>query len=780
MLVEFESHAQRQTITITGKVVGAQSEQPIEYATVSIVDRDTETPVTGLVTKADGTFLVETKAEHFYIEISFMGFVTQTLRNFEIHNNSIDLKVIALEQNLRALDEIVVRAEKSQTEFKLEKRIFHVGTDLSSTGASALEVLNNVPSVNVNIEGEISLRGSQGVQILINGKPSVLATADGNALGTITADMIESIEVITNPSAKYNAEGTAGIINIIIKKSENRGLNGSASANVGDPKSNSIGLSLNKRTEHFNLFSQLGFGIRSFPQDNTTLNRDIANDTTIRSNGRRDFDEKFKSIILGTDYHIDDYNVVTLSGNYTYENEDQPSEALYEKAFGANTVTTDSWERQEQTKATNPKLRYELLYKRDFKRHEDQELLFSALGNSFRKDQTSQFTNTTITGNEADFLQETRTDYALENYIFKLDYTHPFLKTYTLETGAQYEINIVSNDYAVSDFENGVWIDNPDLTNVFDFDQNVLAIYSTLAYEGDIWGIKIGLRLEDTDISTLLKTDNTTDHQNYTNLFPSVHTSYNVNDQFSVQLGYSRRINRPGLRQLNPFNNIRNNFNISRGNPDLLPEYTDSYELTSIHKMENIDLNFSLYHRYTTDVVEQVVSIENNISTRQPENIGNNTTTGFEFNGKYDPFEWFTLSGDFNINYFKRMGEFETQDFDFKGNRWSTRVNSKFELPLEFDLEISGHYHSKFVSLQGEESETYFVDTGIRKKIFKGKVILNLSIRDLFETRIDKSFSSQADFYSSSSRKRGRFITFGISYGFGKGEAMEFSGQRIH
>tara|TARA_R110002096_G_scaffold118427_5_gene256437 strand:+ start:5931 stop:8306 length:2376 start_codon:yes stop_codon:yes gene_type:complete len=771
------SYTQNKSIEITGEIFEATNNLPIEYATISVINKSSNTPFTGTVSNIEGYFTVNTNIENFYIEISYIGYITKTIKTFTISKNKVDLGNVILSEDLQALSEVVVLAEKSQTEFKLDKRIFNVGSDLSSTGASALEVLNNVPSVNVSIEGAVSLRGSEGVQILINGKPSVLASADGNALGTITADMIDRIEVITNPSAKYDAAGTSGIINIIIKKSEKRGLNGSASLNVGVPNNNSFGLSINKRTEKFNLFSQIGAGIRTFKDIRKSINRDIINDTTITSIERSNFDEKFSSILLGTDYYINESNVITLSGSYAYEVEDQISKADFNRFFNENNLT-DSWVRQQNTEATNPKLRYELQYKRDFKRHEDQDLLFSALGSKFSKDQSSIFQNTTITGNEPNSLQETRTDYSLEDYTFKLDYIHPFLKKYTLETGSQYAINMVSNDFEVSNSIDGILVTDPDLTNVFDFDQKVLAFYNTLAYEGDIWGLKIGLRLENTNINTLLRTTNIFNSSTYTDLFPSIHSSYIISDGFSVQAGYSKRINRPGLRQLNPFNNIRNNFNISRGNPNLQPEYTDSYEITSIHKIKNAALNFSLYNRYTTDVIENIVTFQNNVSTSQPENIGTSNTIGFEANGKYNPVNWFTLTGDFNISYFDRTGVFETQNFDFNGNRWNSRITSKFKLPLEFDFEVSGNYNSNYVSIQGEVSESYFVDFGLRKKILKGKFILNLSVRDAFATRIDESFSSQADFYSLDSRMRGRFVTFGISYGFGKGEAMEFSGQR--
>ncbi|GAA4269649.1 outer membrane beta-barrel family protein [Hyunsoonleella aestuarii] len=769
--------AQNKSVKIIGKIIESTYKLPIEYATIALIDKTSNEAISGTITAADGTFNIKTDNHNIYLEISFMGYTSLTLNNLDFTKNKIDLKTIVLNEDIQSLNEVLVRAETSRTEFKLDKRVFNVGKDLSSTGASAMEILNNVPSVNVNIEGEISLRGSQGVQILINGKPSVLASAENNALGSITADMIEKIEVITNPSAKYDAEGTSGIINIVLKKSEKKGLNGSATLNVGDPKSNSFGLSLNKRTEKFNLFSQIGIGIRRFPDYLESINQDLTNNTTIKSEGESIFDEKFSNFLLGADYHLNERNIFTLTGSYAFEVEDRNSETYFIQLDDSNTLT-DSWRRDEITEAKNPKIRYELQYKKDFKRHKDQNLLFSALGSSFRKDESSEFQNRTITGTSDDFQQRTRTDYTLADYTFKLDYTHPFLEKYTIETGSQYVINDVSNDFAVSDLINSVWVNNPDFTNIFDFDQRVLGIYTTVAYEGDIWGLKLGLRLEDTNLETLLETTNERNTNNYTNLFPSAHTSYKINDNFSLQAGYSRRIRRPGLRELNPFSNIRNNFSITTGNPDLLPEYTNSYELTSIHKIGKASLNFSLYNRYTVDVVERIATFENNISTRRPENVGTNSTTGFEMNGKYAPTNWFSLTGDFNINFFNRKGEFEGTSFDFKGERWTTQLTSKFKLPSDIDLEISGDYRSKFITVQNEVGENIFADIGIRKKILKGKTILNLSVRDLFASRIDKTTTNQPDFFLFSSRQRGRFITFGISYSFGKGEAMEFSGQR--
>lgn len=769
--------AQNPTIEVIGKVVESNSKGAVEFATVMIADAATKDPLTGTTTDADGNFILRTTASSFYVEVSFIGYVTKKITDIKVVNGKVDLQTIVLGENSQTLDEVVVRAEKSQTEFKLDKRVFNVGKDLSSTGASALEVLNNVPSVSVSIEGAISLRGSSGVQILINGKPSVLASEEGNALGTITAEMIEKIEVITNPSAKYDAEGTAGIINIVIKKEEKNGLNGAITLNTGTPNNHSVGLSLNRRTDKFNLFSQIGAGYRTFPSDNETINRDLVNNRTITSIGDSEKNETFYNLILGTDYHINDYNVLSLTGHFAYEIETEFADMDFSSRDETQTLNSQ-WNRDEATDAINPKWEYDLQYKKDFKDDKDHTLLFSALGHFFGKDQSSIFNNKTSFGTRPNSEQQTRTDFKEAVYTFKLDYTKPISEQFTLETGAQYVINDATNDYAVSQQLNNEWVNDDALTNIFDYDQKVLGVYGTGAYEGKKFGLKVGLRMENTDLSTLLVTTNEKNQQQFTNFFPSAHTSYKVSDQFSLQAGYSRRIYRPRLWSLNPFFNLRNNFSVRTGNPNLQAEFTDAYEVNSIYITGPASFNFGVYYRYTTDVVERVATFENNISTSKPLNIGTNRATGVEFNAKYTASKWLTINADFNYNYFNREGTFEATSFDFNADQWSSRMTTKFKLPADFDFEVTGNYQSAFKNIQSVMSENLFADLGLRKKILKGKAILNLSVRDVFASRVSERETNQSSFYLYSRRQRGRFVTVGLSFGFGRGEAMEFSGQK--
>lgn len=764
------------SLTISGTLLAAGSGQPVSYTPVTVLSNTTDKVLTGTTTSNDGTFKVTAGTNDVYLVISSIGFEKKTIRNININNGVASLGKIRLTENAEHLDEVKITAERSTVEFKLDKRVFNVGTDLSSTGMGALELLNNVPSVNVNIEGQVSLRGNTGVQILINGKPSVLADEGSNALGTITADMIESVEVITNPSAKYEAEGSSGIINIILKKEEKKGINGSVSVNTGIPNNHSIGISLNKRTEKFNIFTQLGAGYRSRPSYDTNRNINYSSGRVIESNGQDTRNENFYNIILGTDYYINDLNIITLSGNFAYEIEDQPSVFNFDIYNNGN--LTQQYSRIGTTEANNPKYQYDLQYKKQFRNKEDHTLLASITGNFFGKDQSSEFTNEIDLGNDINDGQRNNTNYYQADYNFKLDYTNPLTEEVTIEAGGLYEINDVGNDFAVYNLDNDAWVLQPNLTNNFKYNQKVLGVYGTASYEGKKWGVKAGLRAENTDLQTLLVNTNEENNYNYTNLFPSLHTSYKISTRFSMQIGYSRRISRPRLWDLNPFFSIQNNYNVRKGNPDLLPEFADSYELTSIFIFDKISLNGSIYHLYTTDIQERVSYFVDDVNITTPENIGTRRQTGVEVNGKYTPAKWLTLNGEVNYGYFTREGNFNNQNFDFQGDQWTSKLSGKIKLPWQLETELSGHYRSKYKTVQGTVSGFLFADVGLRKKLWDGKAIINLSVRDIFASRIRETIVDQPGFYLYDFSKRGRFITLGFSYSFGKGEAMTYSGGR--
>lgn len=762
------------TYTIQGSVYDGQNDDTLPFVTVLLKSTESDQIVSGATTLDDGSFSIETADTSVYVYIRFMGYRDTAFRNLTYINNIANLGTIELMSSVQDIGPVNVQAEKSTMEFKLDKRVYNIGKDISSNGMGALEVLNNVPSVTVDIEGQVSLRGNAGVQILINGKPSVMSDDPANALGSLTADMIEKIEIITNPSAKYEAGGTSGIINIILKKEENKGFNGSMSANTGIPHNHSVGASLNYRTEKFNFFTQFGGGYRSQPRFEESDNFNRATGTRITSNGTYFRDEQFYNITLGADYYLNKYNVITLSGNFAYEIEEQPSESNI-TFFDSLGNIESQFRRREITSALNPKWRYELNYSKEFRDNKEHTLQFSSLGRFFGKDLSADFDNEYFVGSSGAVDQRTQTNFYQSDFTFKLDYNNPITEKVTLELGSQYDMNDVGNDFQVENFDS-VWYINEDLTNNFIFIQKVLGVYTTAAYENDSWGVKLGARAENTDLDTRLETTNETNSQNYTNFFPTFHTSYKFSKKYSIQAGYSRRIYRPRLWDLNPFFNVRDNLNIRTGNPNLTPVFSDSYELTGIFIFNKFSLNGSIYHLFERNIFEQVSTFVDDVRITTRENLGTKAKTGLEINWKYRIAKWFTAMGDVNYGYFVRRGSFEGKSFDFEGDQWSTQLTMKFELPADISFEVTPQHRSRILTVQGINQGQTFIDAGIRKKFWKGKAVVNFTVRDVFASRVQIREVDQPDFYLYSFSQRGRFVTLGFSYSFGKGEAVSYKG----
>ena len=438
------------------------------------------------------------------------------------------------------------------------------------------------------------------------------------------------------------------------------------------------------------------------------------------------------------------------------------------------TELISEWDRNETTVAGNPKYQYELIYKRDFLDNDDHTLIFSATGNLFTKEQSSNFENKTVIGSSTFNDQKTKTDFGRISHTVKLDYVKPFYDKWEIEMGAQFTDNDLSNDFEVQDLQQGIWLSNQGLTNVFDFRQKVFGLYGTGSFESDKWGVKLGLRREHTNTETNLVNSNLLNSRNFADLFPTFHSSFKLIKKLSLQLGYSRRIYRPSLWQLNPFINIRNNFNISAGNPDLRPEYSDSYELAAIYNTSGLSINCSIYQLNTTEKITYVTTLQNNISERSPENLGTSNANGIEINGKFDGIKKIVITSDFNLNRFNRRGIWGTQNFNFNGTRWSSELRSKIKFPKDLDVEATLNYLSGYSTVDGERGPSRNINFGVRKKIADGRGVINLMVRDIFGTRVSESRAIRSNFIVNNWATSGTFFSLGFSYGFGKGEAMEY------
>ena len=761
-------------IIVVGTIVEKESQHPLEYATVSVHKLNGDI-LTGGISDQQGKFKLETSEDEIFIKVSFIGYESINITEFNRKGFFIDLGKIELGNSSVRLEDVVVRAEKSKTVFKLDKRVFNVGKDLVSAGGTAMDILNNVPSVDVSIEGVVSLRGNSSVQILLNGKPSVMASS--KTLGTITAEMIEKVEVVTNPSAKYDAEGSSGIINIILKKDEKKGINGAITLNVGTPDNYSVGLSLNRRAEKWNLFTQLGAGYRTFlsESEDKTINKLQRLHSIAKTEGEKN--ELFYNFILGADYHITPLQTLSMSGHYGYEFETEGGDTRY-NTTNLNAGTTENAVRTEDTESTNPKWQYDLNYKKEFTDNKEHVLTANLTGSYFGKDKESFFTNT---GSINSLLldQKIVDDFYEARYNFQTDYVHPFSKELTLESGAKYNLTKSEAELIKSNKNNSNWIVLPNQSNLFNYERNIIAVYSTFAFENDRWGTKIGLRVENEHTNSYLENTNA-NKQNNTNLFPSIHSSLKFSKEFSLQAGYSRRIRRPHLWDLNPFESFNDPFNVKVGNPDLKPSFSNSYEITAIKIFNLGSINTSLFYTKTSDVVDDIYQIKNNVKTVMPLNVGYSKKLGFELNSKIEPVKWLSLLVEGNYFHYQRTGEYQNQNFDFSNEYWSTRFTTKFKLPYDIDLEYKFRYRSRYKALQGYYKESHYSDLGIRKQFMKGRAVVNLSVKDLFNTRKHVFESENEQFYTYNSHQRSkRIIVLGFSFGFGKGDTMEYSGLKM-
>ncbi|MCL3781389.1 TonB-dependent receptor [Prolixibacteraceae bacterium JC049] len=761
---------------LLGKVLEKGSAHPIEYATIAVFKNDKL--ITGGVSGVDGTFLLELKEPEVDVKVSFMGYESVTIKQVKINKGQFNLGEIFLKNTQSQLQDVVVRAEKSKTVFKLDKKVFNVGKDLTSAGGTAMDILNNVPSVDVSIEGTISLRGNSSVQILINGKPSVMASS--KTLGTITADMIEKVEVVTNPSAKFDAEGRNGIINIILKKNEKKGLNGAITANVGTPDNHSVGLSLNRRTEKWNLFTQMGVGYRTFLSESYSknINRIAEQQPQIIANGEAEKNEQFYNFILGADYHINKWQTISLSGHYGYEAEDENSTTNYEQST-LESSTVNRFLRKEETESTNPKWQYELNYKKEFEDNKKRSLTASATGSYFGKDKSSVFTNSGTLANSVLNNEKVDNDFYDAEYNFQADYVHPFTEETTFEGGLKYNINVAQTDLDRFAQVDDNWQLDANQSNRFNYQRNIAAAYSTYAYENKRWGIKIGLRVEHEYTNSYLE-NSPKKKSNNTHLFPSLHSSLKFDNEFSLQLGYSRRIRRPHLWHLNPFLSYRDPLNISKGNSELEPGLSNAIEFTAIKVFKNGSLNGSLFYTENNNEIERITELNGNVRTTMPMNVGKSKDKGVEINGKWEPLKWLSFLMEGNYTGYTRTGQYKDQNFDFSSSYWSARFTTKFKLPYDIDIEYRHRYRSKYKGLQSTSSAVSYADFGIRKQLLKKKAVLHLSVKDVFNTRKHENETDLPSFYSfNTSQHSKRIIVLGLSFGFGKGETMEYSGMKM-
>ncbi|GAB3231988.1 TonB-dependent receptor [Algoriphagus aestuariicola] len=775
LLLSFvQSHAQQNRGKIRGTILDIGSSEPLPFASIAVYS-EKDSLVGGGISDENGKYSVDLPFGKFYALIEFMGYEAQKTKAFTLSRDSQnqDLGEIGLSTTASDLTEVVVQGEKTIMELSLDKRIFNVGKDLANAGGNASDILMNLPSVAVDPDGNVRLRGSSNVRILIDGKPSGLVSFKGSAgLRQLPANMVERVEVITNPSARYEAEGMAGVINIVLKKDSKQGFNGSFEVIAGYPLNTGFTANLNYRHNRINWFINYGLTYREQPGI-SELYQEVYNEdgtTSILSqNNASTVSGLNNNLRGGLDYYFNENSVLTASYLWRRSDAHRITDIRYEDYLnGFDNYLGYTLRRQDETE-DEPNKEAIVNYKRTFaqKGHEF-TASFTYLNYWERSDQL--FTQYSFTPSDTpvptdDLVQTSLNDEFENQYLLQMDYVKPFATKGKFETGLRTSFREMENDYIVQEEdETGDFVTIPGLDNIFLYNENILAAYGIFGNETGKWSYQGGLRAEHTVVETILVETNESNPREYTNFFPSAHLTYNLTKENAFQLSYSRRIRRPVYNDLSPYVTFSDQRNFFSGNPDLNPEYTDAFELGHIKYFEKATLFSTVYFRNTVDKIERIRQVnDDGFSVTAPYNLTGEKSFGVEFSGDYRVKEWWKL--DFNANFFharidaSNIGQTELR----KTYSWLFRQTSRFTFGEGWDIQVRANYEAKQKTAQGYRKGIFFMDLSASKRILEDRGTLVLNVTDIFNTRINRFISEGYNFYTegeSQMQRRQSNLTF--------------------
>jgi len=778
-------------VKVTGKLIEQESKQPLEFATVTIQTLD-NTTVTGGLTGADGSYTLQVTPGTYNIKFDFISFKSNVIAAKQITGDT-NLGTTAMAPDATVLDAVQITAERSTVEIKLDKRVYTVGNDMMVRGGTVSDVLDNVPSLSVDAEGNVALRGNQSVTILIDGRPSNLAGSNvAEVLRLLPADSVDKVEVITNPSARYDAEGGGGIVNIILKKGKANGFNGSVIANTGDPENHGLSTNLNYRSENFNIFSNMGYNYRNNPGNSFTnseyLDQDT-NETTSFTNERRTNDRLRKGFnaSFGLEWFLSKTLTWTNSVNFRRNTGSNPAKTYYDNYdAGYNFLNTRFRFNDEDSKESN--LNYSTSFTKKFNTEGHELKIDASVSKNIDNEDANisdQIINTADTSNNT--FERTFNDQDEKRGLIQADYVLPFGEGSRFEAGYRGSFSELETDARAETLIDGTYVNNPNYTNYLQYKEKVNALYAQYGSKVGKFSYFMGLRWEDSNIDVNLLTTGDYNKKRYNNFFPSGVFSYEFSQSSNISLSYSRRINRPRGRFLNPFSGLSSNINIFRGNPDINPSKTHAIDLGYLKKWSKVTLNTSAYMNITDDtfqfVRQQSGQTSNGvpITLTTPINLAKEYRFGFEFNVNYNPFKWWRINNNFNFYRNETKGDYtfsyvdetgvtvnDFQNFNNTAYSWTARVNSKITLPYKIDWQLNGNYEGPQNNAQGRRRGQYGINTALSKDLLKDKATIALNVQDIFNSRkmrVETYIPNQVSSYSEM-QWRVRQVTLSFTYRF--------------
>ncbi|MDX1277529.1 TonB-dependent receptor domain-containing protein [Oceanihabitans sediminis] len=786
------SFAQKE-IKVTGFIIEQDTQQPLEYATVAFFSKAENRMITGGITDQKGHFNIPVPVGLYDISVEFIGFGTKTIPNQNLTKNT-NLKTIYLSEDAESLGEIEIIAERTTVEIKLDKKIYSVGKDLTVRGGTVSDVLDNVPSVAVDVEGNVSLRGQDNVRILINGKPSGLVGLNStDALRQLPAESIEKVEVITSPSARYDSEGTAGILNIILKRSKIQGFNGAITTNAGYDPSAGISGNINYRTGDVNIFNTTGYSYREVPGSSYT-------NTTYKATGNtteetREFERVRKGFNtnLGVEWYINDSASLTTSVFYRDSNNESNTTNEFLQFDNNYNLIGDNI-RFDPEVEDDKTIQYAANFTKNFETS-GHKLSFDFQYEDSTEDQNSLVTVDGLTSEMVEKLEDQ------SRILLQGDYVLPLGENAQFELGYRGNFNNQSTDYKVEILDedtNDFVIDNK-LSNLLNYKEYINAVYSQYGSKHGKFSYLLGLRLENTQVTIDQPTSGDFKKKNYTGLFPTVNLNYELTEDESVTLGYSRRLRRARSWFINPFPSRSSVTSIFQGNPDLDPSYSGTFDLGYINRFGKFMFNSSAYYQHATDVFnfvsfdtgETVVVNGEDVPViqRTPINLSSEDRYGFEFTLSYRASRKFNTSANFNVFKSKSEGvDPNGVDLGSENTSWFARLNTKYTLPADIEWQTSMFYRGPSEDAQNKRDGVFSTNLAFSKDLLNDRASIAFNVSDLFNSR-KRIMDTNTDTFISSSEFQWRKRSFNLSFTYrfnqqkkrertrgNGGDEMEFEG----
>ncbi|MCQ2975780.1 MAG: TonB-dependent receptor [Bacteroidales bacterium] len=771
-------------IVVTGKLVDKETNQPIEFASVAIYLQKDSSLITGGLTSATGTFEIEvSKPGTYYIVANFMGYETVTINNITLSDGAKkNLGVIKMGTDSKELEEVVVSAQRNHIDYKIDRKVINISTDIAADGANVAEALENVPSVDVDIDGNVTLRGSSDFQVLIDGKPSSLSADE--ILKQTPAALLENIEIITNASAKYDAEGSSGIINLVTKKNLIQGINGAINLTVGSQERYGGDFMFNMRRKKINYFISGSYNTRGnyFESNNNTITYGKGYDKYINQDQNHETHFGGGNFRTGIDYYPNDNNVISFGvgaglfdnnsdGNNHYKNwyqldgSDQMDTLVYVKSDNDSENDTKFYQGtlsyQHNFAGQGHKLNFNAFYSMNDRDGNDDFIQKTA----YNMDMTGEMKNT---GHKTETVTEgMRTR-------LNLDYTLPLANEQKFEAGVQAEFTKNETDYDYFDLEdkgftldqniNNNYFPNQDFTYDLTFKQNISAFYSTFATHFLGFGVQLGFRGEYT---YRLMTANGIDYKmNRFDAFPSIHISKNIKETNSFQMGYSRRIRRPWENNLNPCPAYSDEYTRRVGNPDLKPEYTDLMEVNYQLNYNKWFIALETFYRHTGGRTENVSTLgANDIIISRFENLSTNNNFGAEITLNINPWKWFTSNTNVSLRQYYINGNYNGVDMNRDGNSWNIRQRFSFNPTKTTKIQVNMRYRGADKSLLSSNKGNFTTGLSVRQSLCHRRLALSLNVRDIFKTQNSESTTETDTYWMYSKRyRKAPMWTIGVNF----------------